>query len=135
MSIATITPPPATSSGPVTYSSVAALAKITVAQYQQLIEAGIIQPDMKVELLDGYLVRKMSKNPPHEGTIDLVKAALGVALPSGWLLRVQQSIQLSESQPEPDVAIARGNARSYLKRHPTPADIGSLIEVANSSLL
>jgi Uma2 family endonuclease len=53
----------------------------------------------------------------------------------GWLLGVQQTIVLSDSQPEPDFAIVRGNPRSYLTRHPSAADAGQVIEVADSSLL
>jgi len=42
---------------------------------------------------------------------------------------------LSDSQPEPDFTIARGDARAYLHRHPTVADVILVIEVAHSSLL
>src|SRR5262249_46760367 len=33
-----------------------------------------------------------------------------------------------------DCAIVRGNARTYLTRHPGPADIGLVIEVADTTL-
>jgi Uma2 family endonuclease len=120
---------------PVTYGDAAALAKFTVARYQQMIANGILTPEDKVELLENYLVLKMPKNPPHDGTIDLVKAALPSCLAAGWLLRVQQTIVLSDSQPEPDFAAVRGNPRTYLTRHPGAADVGLVIEVADSSLL
>ena len=120
---------------PVTYGDAASLAKFSVARYQQMIQTGIITPEDKVELLENYVVLKMSKNPPHDGTIDLVKAALPAAIPIGWLLRIQQTIVLSDSQPEPDFAIVRGNPRTYLMRHPGVADIGLVMEVADSSLL
>jgi Uma2 family endonuclease len=112
----------------------ASTATFTVARYQRMIEEGILTSEDKVELLENYVVLKMPKNPPHGGTVDLVKAALG-SLPSGWLLRVQQTVVLADSQPEPDFAVVRGNARSFLKRHPTPSDVGLLVEVADSSLL
>jgi Uma2 family endonuclease len=119
---------------PATYGFDASLARFSVAKYQRMIEAGILTPEDKVELLENYVVLKMPKNPPHEGTIDLVKAALS-GLPAGWLVRIQQTIVLADSQPEPDFAVVRGNPRSYLGRHPTAADVGLLIEVADSSLL
>jgi Uma2 family endonuclease len=100
-----------------------------------MIEAGILTTEDKVELLENYVVLKMPRNPPHDGTIDLVKAALPGLIPSGWLLRIQQTVVLSDSQPEPDFAVVRGNPRTYLARHPGPADVGLLIEVANASLL
>jgi Uma2 family endonuclease len=120
---------------PVTYGLDASFPKFSVGRYQRMIEEGILTPDDKVELLENYMVLKMPKNPPHDGTIDLVKAALPPFIPSGWLLRIQQTIVLSDSQPEPDFAVVRGNPRTYLTRHPGPTDIGLVIEVADSSLL
>jgi Uma2 family endonuclease len=120
---------------PVTYGDSASLAKFSVARYQRMIETGILNGDDKVELLENYVVLKMPHNPPHAGTVQLVMEEFSPAVPSGWRLRVQSAIVLSDSQPEPDGAVVRGNARMYLTRHPTPADVGMLIEVAESSLL
>src|SRR5438034_3315527 len=120
---------------PVTYACDASIARFSVAKYQRMIEAGILTAEDKVELLENYVVLKMPKNPPHDGTLDLVKAALGAILPPGWLLRVQQTIVLPDSQPEPDFAVVRGNPRSFIARHPGPADVGLIVEVADSSLL
>ena len=50
----------------------------------------------------------MPRNPPHDGTIDLLKATLPGLIPSGWLLRIQQTLVLSDSLPEPDFAVVRG---------------------------
>lgn len=120
---------------PATYGHDASLAQFSVAKYQRMIESGVLTPDDKVELLENYVVLKMPKNPSHEGTLDLIKAALDRLVRAGWLLRTQQAIALPDSQPEPDFAVVRGNPRSYLTRHPGPADIGLIIEVADSSLL
>jgi Uma2 family endonuclease len=65
----------------------------------------------------------------------LVSAALEPTIPSGWRVRNHAAVVLSDSQPEPDLAIVRGTARSYLTRHPSTADVGLLVEVADSSLL
>jgi Uma2 family endonuclease len=120
---------------PVTYGLEASWARFPLAKYQQMIETGIVDKNDQVEHLEGYVVLKMPRNPAHDGTIDLGKAALWAILPPGWLLRVQQAVTLADSQPEPDFAIVRGNPRSYLVRHPGPADVGLIIEVADSSLL
>jgi Uma2 family endonuclease len=109
--------------------------QISVARYQKMIETGILTPDDKVELLENYVVLKMPCTPPHDGTLDLLKAALPAAIPAGWLLRIQQTVVLSDSQPEPDFAVVRGTPRSYLSHHPGAADVGVIIEVADSSLL
>jgi hypothetical protein len=103
---------------PVTYGLDASIARFSVARYQKMIETGIITPADRVELLENYVVLKMGRNPPHDGTIDLIKAVLPTHLPSGWLLRIQQTVVLSDSQPEPDFAVARGTPRSFHTRHP-----------------
>lgn len=120
---------------PVTYGLDASIARFSVARYQRMIETGILTPEDKVELLENYVVLKMPSNPPHDGTLDLVKAAIPPRTPTGWLPRIQQTIVLSDSQPEPDFALVRGTPRSYLTRHPSPADVGLIVEVADSSLL
>ncbi len=64
----------------------------------------------------------------------MLRPVLG-KLPTGWDLRIQSAVTLVDSQPEPDIAVVRGSAVNYENNHPGPADIGLLIEVADSSLL
>src|SRR5262245_2090886 len=120
---------------PVTYGRDAAIARFSVDRYQKMIEAGILTPEDKVELLENYVVLKMPRNPPHDSTIQRLLRPILRPLPDGWDVRIQSAIELPDSQPEPDFAVVRGSAADYETRHPGPADIGLLIEVANSSLL
>jgi Uma2 family endonuclease len=123
------------SATPVTYGWDASLARFSVARYQKMIETGILTAEDKVELLENYVVLKMARNPLHDGTIQLMTETLAPAMPPGWRLRVQLTVVLADSQPEPDFAVVRGDARTYLARHPGAADVGLVIEVADSSLL
>ena len=108
--------------------------RITVQQYHRMIETGVFSEDDRVELLDGLLVEKMPHDPIHDGTIQLVdNAVMGIA-PAGWCSRIQLAVTLSSSEPEPDFLLARGTKRSYLARHPSPPDVGLVVEVSNSSL-
>jgi Uma2 family endonuclease len=126
---------PAIASQPVTYGQEASWARFSVARYQKMIEAGILDTNDKVELLEEYVVLKMPKNPSHDGTIMLVQRILFRNTPAGWGIRTQSSLELSDSQPEPDFAIVRGDDRDYMNRHPTSDDLGIVVEVANTSLL
>jgi len=126
---------PVTTAQPATYGLDASIAKFSVARYQKMIETGIITSEDKVELLENYVVLKMPRNPPHDGTIEMIYDPLRTAMPAGWRVRCQLTIVLSDSQPEPDFAVVRGDRRTNLARHPTAADVGLLIEVADSSLL
>src|SRR5947209_5093975 len=124
-----------TTATPVTYGLDASIARFSVARYQRMIETGILTAEDKVELLENYVVLTLPRNPLHDGTIGLLQGVLLDRVPEGWDLRILSTVVLSDSQPEPDFAIVRGNARAYLARHPGPADIGLVIEVADSSLL
>jgi Uma2 family endonuclease len=105
-----------------------------VDEYHRLIREGIIQNIERTELLDGWIVSRMTRNPPHDVSLDKSQDAIRPCLPTGWRLRVQSAITLSGSEPEPDLAVVAGPADRYLASHPKPADIAALIEISDSSL-
>jgi hypothetical protein len=111
------------------------LYRFTVEQYQQLIRSGILGADDRVELLEGWIVQKMSRNPPHESSVDRTQEAVRARVPAGWRVRVQAAIELADSQPEPDIAIVAGPADRYDQRHPRPQDVALVVEIADSTLL
>ena len=115
-------------------ATMAGFRRFTVAEYHKLIAIGVLTENDDLELLDGYLVEKMPHDPIHDGTIQLVEDAVRGLLPNGWCVRVQSALTLSKSEPEPDVAVARGDKRSYIGQHPGATDVGLLIEVSNTSL-
>jgi hypothetical protein len=100
-----------------------------------MIETGILTENDRVELLEGWIVPKMPHKPPHDGTIWLAQTALLPRLPPEWILRIQSAITTPDSEPEPDLVIARGPGLRYFTTHPTPRDIALAIEVADTSLL
>jgi Uma2 family endonuclease len=108
--------------------------RFSVDDYHQLIAIGVLDEDDRVELLEGWLVPKMTHNPLHDGTLQLINKRLARRLPPQWDLRIQSAVTTDDSEPEPDVAIVRGDEQTYLQRHPGPADIGLIVEVAESSL-
>ncbi len=103
-----------------------AIYRLTVEQYHQIVGAGIIGEDEPVELLKGWLVRKMGKKPPHR--------IAGEVIPSGWHVQSQEPITTLDSEPEPDVSVIRGSARDYAQEHAGPNNVGLLVEVADTSL-
>lgn len=119
---------------PLTYGHDASLARFSVASYQRMIASGALTSEDKVELLENYVVLKMPHNPPHDSTIQRMLRPLLKSLPRGSDLRVQSAITLRDSEPEPDFAIVRGSSADYENHHPSAADVGLLIEVADTSL-
>jgi Uma2 family endonuclease len=108
--------------------------RFTVAEYEALVRSGAFPEHPRHELLEGWITPKMTKSPPHEVAISLANRLLIRLLGEGWEVRVQSAITTGDSQPEPDLALARGGARSYLDRHPGPGEVPLVIEVADSSL-
>jgi Uma2 family endonuclease len=108
--------------------------RLSVDQYHAMIQAGILTDDDPVELLEGWLVFKMPKNPAHRATTRLVRTALDNILPAGWYTDSQEPITLPDSEPEPDVVVVRGDTRQYLDHHPGPPDVALVIEVADTTL-
>ena len=120
---------------PVTYGTDPSAVRFSVARYQRMVEAGILTAEDKVELLENNLVYKMPRNPRHDSTLQRMLRPLLSVLPTTWDIRIQSAIALADSQPEPDFAFVRGGAVDYENRHPGAADVGLVIEVADSSLL
>lgn len=107
---------------------------LSVSQYHEMARAGILMSGDPIELLEGWLVRKMTKNPAHVISTSETRDALDRLAPDGWFVSAQEPITTADSEPEPDVAVIRGRLRDYTDRHPEPADIGLVVEVADSSL-
>jgi Uma2 family endonuclease len=108
--------------------------RLTVEQYLAMAEAGILTEDDPVELLEGWLVEKGTKNPPHIVATGLLLDLLPRLLPSGCFVNVQDPIATVDSLPEPDAAVIRGARRDYLERRPMASDVGLVVEVADTSL-
>ena len=105
----------------------------TRAEYDRLIDIGVFLPGEPLELLGGELIVSEPQGSAHYTAIGLVEDALRSALGPGWLVRSQGPIELDdESEPEPDIAVMRGDRRSYSHRHPSRPAL--VLEVAESSL-
>ncbi|MDQ3009112.1 MAG: Uma2 family endonuclease [Acidobacteriota bacterium] len=108
--------------------------RLSVEQYHKMIVADILTEDDPIELLEGILVTKMPKNPPHSLVTQLVRDALARLISLGWCVNAQEPITLVDSEPEPDVAVVRGERRHYAKRHPGAQETALVVEVAHTTL-
>lgn len=106
----------------------------TVDEYHQMIDAGVFARDEKFELLEGWIIPKISRNPPHDVALDKSQEVLRKSIPADWRVRIQSAITTTDSEPEPDLAIVRGPANRYINGHPESRDIALIVEVAESSL-
>ena len=116
------------------YMAQAGFYRLSVQKYHKMIEAGVLGEDDHIELLEGYMVLKMARNPPHDWTLSNLTTLLMRLIPDAWRVRCQMALTTPESEPEPDINIARGARTAFRRRHPMPADVSLVIEVADSTL-
>ena len=126
MSTATTTQPPGLSPLP---------HRITVDEYERIIEAGSLEDPSRVELIDGEMVDKMGKNAVHRWATKEAIKARDSRLPAGWTSQKEEPVRIPDyDEPEPDIAIIRGTDADYEFRLPTAADVALLVEVSESTL-
>jgi Uma2 family endonuclease len=109
------------------------LAKWSVEEYHRMIAAGILS-DRRVELLAGDIVEMSPEGPLHASRIRKVANYLRSLLHDSALVSEAHPIALSDSEPEPDLAIVRLPESRYNERHPSAEDIFWLIEVSDTTL-
>jgi Uma2 family endonuclease len=112
------------------------LRKLTVDEYYRMAAAGILEPEERVELIEGVVFSMVPQNEPHANAIVELNAYLVKALAGPNEVRVQLPLTLNdESEPEPDFAVVRAGRRTPRHRrtgHPSTAVL--VIEIADSTL-
>jgi Uma2 family endonuclease len=107
--------------------------RFTHAEYHQMVEAGILGEDERVELLHGRIVTMMSPNPPHaRATSELNARLVAAAEAAGLRVRIQMPLEMpDDSEPEPDVAVVSRREEVEAPWHPRAALL--VVEVSGSS--
>jgi Uma2 family endonuclease len=99
--------------------------------YFRMAELGIIDPDERVELLDGVVTPMSPKNPPHENVKAYLNRLVIVSVEPSLQMRIEAPLPLAEGWvPEPDLALAPSPAPSA--GHPVSAVW--VCEVADTTL-
>ena len=108
---------------------------ITVDEYHRMGEMGIFHPEERVELINGQIIKMSAKGTAHTASVKRSNELFNnLNNQAQFLVQIQDPIHLNDrSEPEPDVALLRIDPLYYADRHPTPADIYLVIEIADSS--
>ncbi len=112
-----------------------ATKRFTIEEYHRLIDLGVFKETDRLELIKGQLIEMSPKGTMHTVACSVLYRELATLLGGIAALRCQDPITLTNSEPEPDLLVARGQEADYLHHHPYPADIILVIEVADSTLM
>lgn len=110
--------------------------RITVPKYEAMVASGALTKADRVELIEGNLVEKMTKGRRHSASSELCWRAINALLPAGWHVRIEKPVRIParDSEPEPDVSVARGSIEDYLELDPGSPEVALVVEVAESTL-
>jgi Uma2 family endonuclease len=109
--------------------------RFTVDEFHAMVRAGIIAEDARVELINGEVLDMPPTGPGHAFHVRTLSELFFERFKDAAIVAVQDPVVLGEyGEPFPDVALLRRTADRYEFRHPGPADIFVLVEVADSTL-
>jgi Uma2 family endonuclease len=109
------------------------LARVTLAAYDAMIEAGIVTNESRVELLDGQIVKKETIKPPHIFRLRQIFQRIDRQFDGRAVALSQSDIELPrDGRPQPDICLAHLDVseQDYIR----PPEVHLLIEVAETSI-
>ena len=102
----------------------------TREEYYRMGDLGFFH-GQRVELIEGEIMLLRPQSWPHASTVDRVAEALRRVLGTSFWVRTQFPLNLSTSDPEPDVSVVHGRREDY-SDHLTTAVL--IVEVSDSTL-
>ncbi len=107
--------------------------RFTVHDYHRMGEAGILNEDDRVELIEGEIVEMAAIGSRHFTCVNGLTRLLVRSVGDAAIVSVQNPVRLDEhSEPQPDLTVLR--VRDYRESLPMPEDVLLLIEVSDTSL-
>lgn len=109
---------------------------LSVDEYHQMVGAGILAEEERVELIHGEVFEMTPIGNRHAACLRRLLRLLVPRLGEGVQPDVQNPVSLpaQDSEPQPDLVLLRAREDGYASGHPTAADIPLLVEVSDHSL-
>jgi hypothetical protein len=99
-----------------------------------MIDNGVLTEEHRVELIEGGVVEKMGRKPPHDAVVEQIQRGLLERLRGEpWRVRAQSAITTGDSEPEPDAVVTRATELDLYDRHPGPTEIVLVVDAVESS--
>jgi Uma2 family endonuclease len=109
--------------------------RLTVDDYHRMGEAGILQEDDRVELIEGEIVDMPPIGSKHAAMVARLQRLLERATGEQAIVWTQNPIVLDNlSEPQPDLCLLHPEDNFYESSHPRPKDVLLVIEIADTTL-
>ena len=109
--------------------------RFRVEDFRKMTEAGILPEESGWEVIDGYLMDKMTIGSKHASIVNRLNSLLSGLVENRAIVSVQNPIQIDDyNEPEPDIALLHKRSDFYAKSLPTSTDVFLLIEVAETTI-
>ena len=108
--------------------------RFTREEYFRMAKTGVLGPEDRTELIDGYLVEMTAPNAPHRAAVGKVDSQFQRILEErNYWVQIQATLPLDcRNVPEPDIAILSGTPDDLIDGE--PEDIPLIVEVADTTL-
>jgi len=108
--------------------------KLSIEDYHKLGDAGILDEDSRIELIEGDLIEMAPIGVSHMRCVNRLNRLLIHAVGDAAIVSVQNPVTLPpRSEPQPDFALLRPGADSA-DHVPLAADVHLIVEVADTTL-
>ncbi len=108
--------------------------RFTVDEFHRMGEAGILDEDDRLELLDGEIVEMTPIGSRHAACVMRVSDVFWQRARAVAIVNVQNPVVLSErTELYPDTVLLKRRADFYSESHPQPTDVLLLVEVADTT--
>ncbi len=131
MAVGILTPPPARTLAPDRVIP----WRCSVDDYERMHATGILDPDLRTELLDGRVFVVPPAGALHSSIVDRLNRLFTLGLQDSAIVRVQGHVPLSDwSYLAPDLSLLAPDDSFYAQHHPRPDQCLLFAEVSHSSL-
>src|SRR5438105_885494 len=91
----------------------------SIEEYEQMVDAGVLGENERVELIDGEILEMAPIGPPHSGTVNRLTRLFTSRFGERVVVAVQNPVRLPpRSEPQPDVVLLRPRDDFYSHAHP-----------------
>jgi len=109
--------------------------KITVDEYYEMARIGVIDPDARVELIEGEIVAMAPIGNPHGYVVDVLNDRLCTLVHGKAIVRVQGALRLSNlTELQPDLSLLRLPSEQYRQKQASALDALLVVEVSDTTL-